>query len=330
VIRRPLPAGVRNLSRAEVPAALSPEAPVLVVSASGMPGAGGVDRWLGASGRSGEAAVWTWKGHPVCRYEPEARRLPAGASPLEVPAVLPAARLEAGENEWVPLGSREEIARAEDRLVAGLSHGHDGFISQFDRRVSIPISRRLAGTPVTPNQVTAVSILVGLAGAALLASPSRSFCVAGALLAWLSSILDGCDGELARLKLLSSESGRRFDLFGDYLVNLAVLAAVVWHVRATRPDVPLLLLGLLLASGWALSGTSAWWFFLRRPGQVPEGLMRAFQRLASRDFIYLILVLAAVDRLEWFFYAAAVGAHLFWIGLLVVSAVAGRRAAAAR
>jgi phosphatidylglycerophosphate synthase len=228
----------------------------------------------------------------------------------------------------LPLSTAAEVVLAEDRLAAALSHGRDGFISQFDRRVSIPISRRLARTPVTPNQVTAVSIVVGLVGAALLASPSWGVCVAGALLAWFSSILDGCDGELARLKLLSSEAGRRFDLFGDYLVNVAVLAGVVWHVRLTRPEAPLVPLGLLLASGWALSGASAWWLFLRNPGRHPAGLLRFLQRLASRDFVYLILVLAAVDRLEWFFYAAAVGAHLFWIGLFVAAAITGRGSAA--
>jgi phosphatidylglycerophosphate synthase len=330
VIRRPLPAGVRNLSQADVLARLSPGAPVLVVSAGGLPAAQGVDRFLEASAGSGTAAAWTRKGLPVGRYEPDARRL-AGSGPL-LGAAPPTAglRVEAREGDWTPLGNADEVARAEDRLVAGLSHGHDGFISRFDRSISIPISRRLARTAVTPNQVTAVSIVVGLAGAALLASPSRGLCVAGALLAWFSSILDGCDGELARLKLLSSEAGRRFDLFGDYLVNVAVLGGVVWHVHATRPDVPLLLLGLLLASGWALSGASAWWFFLRRPGQVPEGLMRTFQRLASRDFIYLILALAIAGRLEWFLYAAAVGAHLFWIGLSLTAAVAGRSATADR
>ena len=325
---RPLPAGVRRVARSEVAAALAPDAPVLVVSGTGLPGPGGLGRFLEAAVRSGEAAVWMSNGRPVCRYEPRARHAVFAEPPAGSEAAL---RLEASEGDWLSLTTPAEVALAEDRLAAALSHGRDGFISQFDRRISIPISRRLARTPATPNQVTAVSILVGLAGAALLASPSWGLCVAGALLAWFSSILDGCDGELARLKLLSSEAGRRFDLFGDYLVNFAVLAGVVWHVRLTRPEAPLVPLGLLLASGWALSGASAWWLFLRNPGRHPAGLLRFLQRLASRDFVYLILVLAAVDRLEWFFYAAAVGAHLFWIGLCVAAAVTGRgRAATAR
>ena len=314
---RPLPAGIRRVSRSEVAAALAPEAPLLVVSGSGMPAPDRLSRFLEAAARSGEAAVWTWKGRPVGRYEPRARRAPPAV--LADPGAGPEAalRLEASDGEWLPLGTPAEVALAEDRLAAALSHGRDGFISQFDRAISIPISRRLARTPVTPNQVTAVSIVIGLAGAALLA--------------WFSSILDGCDGELARLKLLSSEAGRRFDLFGDYLVNFAVLAGVVWHVRVTRPEAPLVPLALLLASGWALSGASAWWLFLRNPGRHPAGLLRFLQRLASRDFVYLILVLAAVNRLEWFFYAAAVGAHLFWIGLFVASAITGRgRTATAR
>jgi CDP-alcohol phosphatidyltransferase len=79
-------------------------------------------------------------------------------------------------------------------------------------RFSIALSRRLARTRITPNQITAASLAVGLAGAALVASADYATCLLGTLIVWLSSILDGCDGEIARLKLLSSEAGRWFDL----------------------------------------------------------------------------------------------------------------------
>jgi phosphatidylglycerophosphate synthase len=313
---------VRAVSEKEL-LALDPEAPVLVVASDGMPAGDGLRQFREEAARRGTRSAWVWKGQAVSVYEPH-----AGRGALETPAwerILSSAlvdpdvlRLEAPDGAWLPLRTAVEVAAAERILTAGLSHGRDGWISQFDRQVSIPLSRQLARTRVTPNQITAVSIVVGLAGAALVASADRAACFLGTLLLWLSSILDGCDGEVARLKLLSSEAGRLFDLFGDYLVNLSTFAGIAWHVRRTRPDLSLGPLVVLVAVGVVLSGLSAWWLFLRKPGRQSQGLERTLQRFASRDFIYLVIPLAALGRLDWFLYGAAIGAHLFWIALVAV------------
>jgi hypothetical protein len=42
---------------------------------------------------------------------------------------------------------------------------------------------------------------------------------------------------------------------------------------------------------------------------------RAIERIASRDYVYLVLVLTVLGRLEWFLWCAAAGANVFWIGL---------------
>src|SRR2546430_13488340 len=42
---------------------------------------------------------------------------------------------------------------------------------------------------------------------------------------------------------------------------------------------------------------------------------RVYERIASRDYIYLVMVLTAFERLEWFVWSAAIGANLFWISL---------------
>ncbi|HJW14209.1 MAG TPA: hypothetical protein VJ776_05915, partial [Thermoanaerobaculia bacterium] len=90
-----------------------------------------------------------------------------------------------------------DLRRAEDWLLRGLVKDTEGFMSRHvERRISLAISRRLAGTRVTPNAMTFVSVTVGLAGAALFLSPSAWAPLAGALLVLGHSILDGCDGEL--------------------------------------------------------------------------------------------------------------------------------------
>ena len=86
---------------------------------------------------------------------------------------------------------------------------YDGYISKhINRRLSEPIARLLAKSSVTPNQMTWAAF-----GVALLAFISFIFgqnIVAG-LLVQLSSIVDGIDGSLARLKGMTSEFGGFLD-----------------------------------------------------------------------------------------------------------------------
>jgi phosphatidylglycerophosphate synthase len=86
----------------------------------------------------------------------------------------------------------------------------------------------LYNTPVTPNQVTAASIVVGIiaAGVYLLGTPS-AFLAAG-LLVTFKDILDSADGQLARAKYKYSRTGRFLDSIGDFVVDTAVFTAIGW------------------------------------------------------------------------------------------------------
>ena len=56
-------------------------------------------------------------------------------------------------------------------------------------------------------------------------------------------------------------------------------------------------------------------FIDRYPPDRRSGLARMVERVASRDYVYVLIVLAALGRLEWFIWAAAIGANLFWAGV---------------
>ena len=84
----------------------------------------------------------------------------------------------------------------------------------------------LARTGITPNQVTFLTLPVFLAGAALLAlRPSWSALVASAAIIELSYVLDCADGQLARLKGMSSPVGAHLDFLMDELKAFALVAA---------------------------------------------------------------------------------------------------------
>jgi phosphatidylglycerophosphate synthase len=122
----------------------------------------------------------------------------------------------------------------------------------------------LRATPITPNQVTLLTLVVFAAGAAMLAlCPGRRQLVIAAGVIELSYVLDCVDGQLARLKGTSSPVGAHLDFLMDELKAFMLVAAVgirLW--RASGSDLWLLegLLGLVIVAS-AISLTT----FLRRP-----------------------------------------------------------------
>ena len=80
--------------------------------------------------------------------------------------------------------------------------------------------RPLVGTRVTPNHLTTLRLLTGLAACACFAVGDRDYEIGGGVLWLLSALLDRADGELARLGGTTSEWGHRYDC----LVDMAVTA----------------------------------------------------------------------------------------------------------
>jgi len=122
----------------------------------------------------------------------------------------------------------------------------------------------LARTPVTPNQVTFATLVVFVAGAAVLAlCPARGALVGAAAVLELSYVLDCVDGQLARWKGLSSPVGAHLDFLMDEIKAFLLVAAVairLWRVAHAAHWLVEGLLGLV-AVATAISLTT----FVRRP-----------------------------------------------------------------
>jgi len=126
--------------------------------------------------------------------------------------------------------------------------------------VIVPLSR----TGVTPNQITLATLVVFLAGAALMAfRPGWGALCAGAAILELSYVLDCADGQLARLKGMSSPVGAHLDFLMDELKAFTLVAAVAVRLWLPAHDSRWLLEGLagLVVVPGAISLTT----FMRRP-----------------------------------------------------------------
>lgn len=96
----------------------------------------------------------------------------------------------------------------------------EGWIARgFNKKISFPISKILVRTSVTPNQITLFAFFLGCVGCVLLISQGWLGRVVGAFLLQLSSVIDGCDGEVARLKLNSTRLGAWLDTISDDVLN---------------------------------------------------------------------------------------------------------------
>jgi phosphatidylglycerophosphate synthase len=223
-----------------------------------------------------------------------------------------------------PLVGADGTKAAEAWLLPSLIKDTEGFMSRHvERRISLAITRRLVATSITPNAMTLVSLAVGLLGAPFFLSADPLLQVTGSLLFLTHSILDGCDGELARLKFLESPGGARLDFWGDNLVHVAVFAsmAIGWSM-ATDATWPLLL-GALAVTGTAAAAV----LVSRRSAAAPTAsTARLAEAVANRDFIYLVVLLACFGRAHWFLIPVALGTPIF---MLLVRWGARRRRQAA-
>ena len=129
----------------------------------------------------------------------------------------------------------------------------EGWVAQaINKPISFFLTRRLIKTSITPNQITAVNLLLAGVAVFFLSRLEYGERVLGGVLMYLSSIIDGCDGEVARLKGLSSKFGAWFDTIADDLSNNLFFTA--------------LFIGLHRSTGETLYWNVGWWTILASVG----------------------------------------------------------------
>ena len=222
-----------------------------------------------------------------------------------VPAALP----HAPEFVIQPLddAGRREATRL---LLRSLDKPADGFVSRhLHRPISRSVTGRLLPWPITPNAMTVIAALFGLVGVAVAIRGGYWNLVAGAVLFELQNVLDGCDGEIARLKHLRSWAGEWLDQVVDDVVNIAFLVGVglgiangnadhwaarlVWIALVAQVvHVIGLYAGLIVKAGGRGSvATLRWWV---GGGTETDARSRFLGDLTRRDFYSLLYVVTAL------------------------------------
>jgi len=214
-------------------------------------------------------------------------------------------------------GRPEDGREAEFRLARSVrleTVGKDGILARLlDRRVSWRISYRLGRTAITPNQVTLFNTALGFLSAAMFSLPSYWWRLLGSILFLAGVTIDGVDGELARLKMCETEWGGQLDMITDNIVHVALfIGLMVGCYRASGNPAYLYLLPILLVGFAACAAGVA--LAVKDTGASATFLAR-LERMSSRDFAYLLVILALFNHLEYFAWGSAFGTYAFALGI---------------
>ncbi len=152
---------------------------------------------------------------------------------------------------WIDVDDPAAFSRAEDVILTNLKDKpNDGPVARYiNRPLSVRISRRLVNHRITPNQISLFSFLCSVLAAGLFALDGYLALLLGGFMAQFASIVDGCDGEVARLTYQSSSYGGWFDAVLDRYADAFLLFGLMWHVYADKTDSLILVIGFLAIIG---------------------------------------------------------------------------------
>lgn len=166
-------------------------------------------------------------GAPAGAWLASATRRDELVANLDTPVATPVPH---GAIARAPIATAAQRRAAHRVLYTILIKPQDNAITRYlYRPVSFPLTRALVWTPITPNQISYVVAVLVAIGCYLSASASNTSGLIGTLVLLAASYVDCCDGEVARVKLLSSKLGAWIDTIVDELSSIGYLVALGWH-----------------------------------------------------------------------------------------------------
>ncbi len=224
--------------------------------------------------------------------------------------------VDVGDGFWIDLDTKDSMEYARRRLLKGSSKKGDGFISTLiNRKISRVITEHLLEKDISPNVISIFSFLICLLGAFFISLGGYIPGVLGGGLVQFSSIVDGCDGEVARLKLCSTPFGGWLDTLLDRYADVAVVVGASWAKYAASPGYGVVLWSILAASGFILVSYARKECALRF-GNEPS--LPSFYALGRRDFrLFGVFVGSIFGRIFGFIVILGLLSHLLAVSMIL-------------
>jgi archaetidylinositol phosphate synthase len=228
------------------------------------------------------------------------------------------------------IDSRESIKRAERRLIRYIYKSTDGMYARRNKRILRPILPYIFKTPITPNMVSLIGVIVSVYSGYLFSRGGYLYGVAAALITYLSALLDHVDGAIARIKSKESDFGAHFDTFCDYVFYVSFgLGMTAGLYRASGNEFYLWLgvaalfgtITSLIMTSYARNTRATTASTYAAEAHKKYETAGSVTRIARRIYFvirrpvvpYFIVFFSIVNLLPFVLFMTALSANLFWM-----------------
>ncbi len=218
----------------------------------------------------------------------------------------------------------EPVGKTEDSVK-------DSIIDRYvNRKISAIITKGIAKTPITANQITIFNFFVGIVALFYFLKGGYYMFLTGALVYQLNTVMDHCDGDIARLKNISSKFGFWLDLITDAFIGSAVLTSIGYGCYAATNNSSFVVWGVLAGAGVLISSILVFFNILKKDDvQRSISIAGNYEKKAStlekfvdntlnKNLSFYILIAALVNQLDLLLICAAIGVQIHWILILII------------
>jgi len=162
------------------------------------------------------------------------------------------------DNYWIDVDNEDMFKIAESKLWSNLKKKYDGPVSRYlNRPISTSISKYLLKTRISPNFISLFTFIIATLGAFFFFLGGYVNLVIGGILAQFASIIDGCDGEIARLKFQATAFGGWFDAVLDRYADGFLLFGLTYYVYFINNNFLYIAIGFLAIIGSFMNSYTA-------------------------------------------------------------------------
>ena len=221
---------------------------------------------------------------------------------------------------------REELDQ-----INKVKYQKNGIIGVFTRRyISSNITKLLVKTPLKPNHITFLSLMFGLTGCYLLSTGQPNLLIASGIFIFLSKILDGVDGEVARLKNLVSKRGGWLDGISDRFKENVLFFCLALGLYNQSGDIKSFIYGFV-----AIIAIHMLSIVLEHTGQMDKGALQRtqedtlivkiakklgikpqFMALQADTYLFIAYVGIMLNQLEFVLWFFMVIMNLYWLAIV--------------
>jgi len=193
--------------------------------------------------------------------------------------------IEAEGKFWIDADTKRTLKVAEKLILSSLIKDEDGYISRYiNRKISTRISRVICNFNISPNAITIVSFLLSIMAALLFIHTQYIYILLGGIITQVASIIDGCDGEIARLKFQSSPFGAWLDTVLDRYADVILTASITYACWLIYENVITWVIGIAAITGFILTSYTRKEYVLRYNKSWSDDIMSKLSRRDLRLF----------------------------------------------